>query len=55
MHVDHFGNLVTNITAAALPPLGDRLRITLGRGSVLQRLHRTYTEVPAGDPVARPA
>jgi len=44
IHVDRFGNLVTNIPAADLAPWRERLRIHLSTGQVLTRLCRTYVD-----------
>ncbi len=47
IHIDRFGNLITNIAAGNLPPGGARVRIEVG-GVLLEGLHRTYAEAPPG-------
>ncbi len=50
--VDHFGNLITNIPAAALDPLDARpLRMIVGEYDINRRV-RTYAEAEPGTPVA---
>jgi S-adenosylmethionine hydrolase len=48
VHVDHFGNLITDIPAARLP---ERARVRVGK-LVLTRIVRTYADVPPGKPLA---
>jgi S-adenosyl-L-methionine hydrolase (adenosine-forming) len=48
VHVDRFGNLVTDIPAARLP---DKSRVTVGRLR-LTALSRTYEDVARGKPLA---
>ena len=48
--VDHFGNLVTNIPAGALPP-DETYRVTVGHLTVTG-LFTTYGQVRAGQPLA---
>jgi len=50
IHVDSFGNLVTNIPAGMLPERGRR-RITVG-GITVPGLSTTYSSVDAGDALA---
>jgi S-adenosyl-L-methionine hydrolase (adenosine-forming) len=52
IHVDYFGNLVTNIAAADLAPWRGRLRIRLAAGQTLTRLCRTYAEAGPGELLA---
>ncbi len=49
LHVDRFGNLITNVPTEWAPPAGARLRVTLGSQSerILSRA-RTYSDVPKG-------
>ena len=51
VHIDGFGNLVSNIAAADLAPWGSALRIRLG-DYVLTELCRTYEDVESGAPLA---
>jgi len=51
IHIDSFGNLVSNIAAADIAPWGSALRIRLG-GQVLAKLCRTYEDVESGAPLA---
>ena len=53
LHVDRFGNLVTSISAADLAGWEDRLRIHLSPDCRLERLCRTYADVPPGELLAR--
>jgi S-adenosylmethionine hydrolase len=48
--VDHFGNLITNIPAEALPP-GGPVRVKVGQAEVSRRV-RTYAEADPGSVVA---
>ena len=52
LHVDRFGNLVTSISAADLAGWEDRLRIHLSPDCRLERLCRTYADVPPGELLA---
>ena len=47
IHIDGFGNLVSNIAAADIAPWGSALRIRLG-GHVFTELCRTYEDVEPG-------
>ena len=49
--VDHFGNLVTNISGAALAGTPPGMRVSLGVGAVARRV-RTYADAPVGELVA---
>ena len=52
IHVDRFGNLVTNIADSDIEPWGGReVRIRLG-GCVLQGMSTTYSDVDEGDTLA---
>jgi S-adenosylmethionine hydrolase len=49
LHVDQYGNAVTNLPAAELP---ERFALTVGTGRPLLGPARTYTDVAPGEPVA---
>ena len=51
IHIDGFGNLVSNIEAADIAPWGSALRVRLG-GHVLTKFCRTYEDVELGAPLA---
>ena len=51
IHIDGFGNLVSNIAAADIAPWGPALCIRLG-AHVLTQLCRTYADVEPGVPLA---
>jgi len=51
LFVDHFGNLITNIPAAALPAAPQPLHVKVGEREVSQRV-RCYGEAQPGDVVA---
>jgi S-adenosylmethionine hydrolase len=56
--IDHFGNLITNITAGDLQNLGDleaptQLRLTVGHATI-EGLSQTFSDVAEGAPVAYP-
>jgi len=51
VHIDHYGNLVTNISIADLTPWGSAVRVRLGP-QVLQGLSQTYADVDQGEPLA---
>jgi S-adenosyl-L-methionine hydrolase (adenosine-forming) len=49
LHVDRFGNLITNVPTSAGPTLGATVSIRLGRGPVRRGARRrTYAELPPG-------
>ena len=49
IHIDHYGNLITNITKTDFEHLvGDKFRIKLGREQVT-KVHKTYNLVDAGE------
>lgn len=55
MHIDHYGNLITNIRQGLFKELGKgrRFVITFGRSKDdINRLHRSYEEVPQGEKLA---
>jgi S-adenosylmethionine hydrolase len=47
LFADHFGNLLTSITAADLPAAPGQCRVEIG-GRVVQRLVETYSDRPSG-------
>ncbi|MCZ6650598.1 MAG: SAM-dependent chlorinase/fluorinase [Acidobacteria bacterium] len=49
LHVDHFGNCVTNIDPRQVPA-GGRWHVQAGKQRISLRV-RTYSEAPAGEPV----
>jgi S-adenosylmethionine hydrolase len=53
IRVDHFGNLITNITADELAEFlsSEGLSVAIG-GLVLKEIHITYNDVPEGEPLA---
>jgi S-adenosylmethionine hydrolase len=51
IHVDRFGNLVTNIADSDIEPLGCELRLRLASCAV-QGMSTTYSDVDEGDTVA---
>jgi S-adenosylmethionine hydrolase len=53
MWIDHFGNLITNITADDLAEFlsSESLNVVIG-GLVLKGIHPTYADVPEGKPLA---
>lgn len=49
LHIDHFGNLITNILSSAAPAVGTKISVQLGRGPVRKTvLRRTYADLPPG-------
>lgn len=53
IRVDHFGNIITNITREHLGPFLTSKGLTIKIGSlVLQKISTTYTDVPEGQPLA---
>ncbi|MEW6751068.1 MAG: SAM-dependent chlorinase/fluorinase [Candidatus Latescibacterota bacterium] len=52
VHVDRFGNLVTNIGIADLPGPPERVRVRPGGGREVRGLARTYGDAPAGELLA---
>lgn len=53
IRVDHFGNVITNITRGHLSPFLTSKGLTIKIGSlVLQKISTTYTDVPEGRPAA---
>lgn len=51
VHVDHFGNLITNIPAVLVAERPDDIRVTIGKKKCCG-LSSTYADVPPGHPVA---
>ena len=52
IHVDAFGNLITNMSAGYLDRLGtQKLTVTLN-GAVIGGISRAYSDVPAGKALA---
>jgi S-adenosylmethionine hydrolase len=54
LHLDDFGNIITNITAAQIDHLGsrDQLEIELGRRILKLRLRKTYGEAERNEALA---
>ena len=52
IHVDGFGNLVTNITAQVALSLGEETRVELDTGLVIEGLSSTYADVDPGSALA---
>lgn len=55
IHVDHYGNVITNITRDLFDPFvkGRPFRISFGRmADDIKQLHKTYSDVPQGERVA---
>ena len=55
IHVDHYGNIVTNITRGLFESMVKRggFRISFGRPMHdIKQVHRTYSDVPQGERVA---
>jgi S-adenosylmethionine hydrolase len=53
IRVDHFGNIITNITMERLSPFLKSKGLTIKIGSlVLEKISTTYTDVPEGQPLA---
>jgi len=51
IHIDHFGNLITDATAADLDASPDAVTLTLG-DHVITGIHTTFADVAPGEPVA---
>ena len=49
--VDHFGNLITNISGAVVAALPPAARVVVAGGAVPRRV-RTYSDAPPGELVA---
>jgi S-adenosylmethionine hydrolase len=47
-YVDPFGNVITDISADALPPIGRRVDVRVGRRSIRAMVRRTYGEAARG-------
>jgi S-adenosylmethionine hydrolase len=56
IHIDRFGNIITNMDRVSWENLtrsGDKIDVEIGIGSlVLNRISRTYEDVPLGAPLA---
>ena len=52
IHVDQFGNLVTNISGSDLESWGPQPRLRLSNGRVIDGLSRTYADVGDGNALA---
>ena len=48
LHVDRFGNAITNLPTAWFPDTGGRVRLRLGRRSLTLPRRRTYSELSRG-------
>ncbi|MGP8078701.1 MAG: S-adenosyl-l-methionine hydroxide adenosyltransferase family protein [Thermoplasmata archaeon] len=48
LHVDHFGNLITNIPTGWVHPRGTRLTVTVGRRTLRTRWTTSYEEIGRG-------
>lgn len=57
LHVDRFGNLITNIPIASLPPISNSKPITLQTSDKITPIefHSTYDQAPINMPVLIPA
>lgn len=51
LHVDHFGNAITNIPATLVADRGPAARIKVGK-RILRGIRTTYADVPVGEPLA---
>ncbi|MEX0929027.1 MAG: SAM-dependent chlorinase/fluorinase [Balneolales bacterium] len=51
VHIDNYGNLITNIPADMLQELEDDFKIYVGN-TILKRMVKTFAEVPDGEPAA---
>lgn len=51
VHIDRFGNAISNLNADDLKPLGDRVSISCGQ-VIIDGLHRCYADAPPGQPIA---
>lgn len=51
IHVDHFGNLITNIPASLVVDRGPEAVVKIGKRTI-KGIVRTYAEVPVGHPLA---
>lgn len=53
MHIDHFGNLITNVTEEMISHLkdGSPLKIYIGN-TILQKIVHTFSDVDPGEPAA---
>ena len=51
VHIDRFGNCITNIVRQALTPEARRVKCYVG-STILPAIHRTYGDVASGEPLA---
>jgi S-adenosylmethionine hydrolase len=51
IYIDHFGNCISNIEEADLAAYGDSVNVIVA-GQEIGGLHKTYSDVPVGEPVA---
>lgn len=53
LHIDHYGNLITNIPASFVKEVQDRGRFKIYVGSaIMNKISTTFGEVPDGEPAA---
>lgn len=53
LHIDHYGNLISNIPAEYIQEVEDRGRFKIYVGSaIMNSLSRTFADVPDGEPAA---
>lgn len=51
MHIDHFGNVLTNLSRSEIESLGPELTVRLGQRQI-RGLHRVFASGTEGDPIA---
>lgn len=51
IYIDHFGNCITNIEAADVAPMGDKVTASVG-GTPIGQLQSAYSDVRVGDALA---
>jgi hypothetical protein len=49
VHIDDFGNIITNLKRELVSGLGNRLEIKVGRKLLRAKFGRTFGEVPQGE------
>ena len=53
LHIDRFGNLITNIPEDSLDELSSQKKVKIYVGNtILHSIERTYSDLPEGEPVA---
>ncbi len=52
LHIDHYGNLITNIPAELIEPHRDESVKIYAGTTILRGINSTYTDVETGEPVA---